>query len=73
MRDNKKDLYNKALKQVPVRNEKIKQEVMKTYDNKSHIKSGALGFVSSVAIVMAVVFLVVDFARLPILQLYYKY
>ena len=59
MRDNKKDLYNKALKQVPVRNEKIKQEVMKTYDNKSHIKSGALGFVSSVAIVMAVVFLVV--------------
>ena len=35
MRDNKKDLYNKALKQVPVRNEKIKQEVMKTYDNKS--------------------------------------
>ena len=59
MRDNKKDLYNKVLKQVPVRNEKIKQEVMKTYDNKSHIKSGALGFVSSVAIVMAVVFLVV--------------
>ena len=59
MRDNKKDLYNKALKQVPVRNEKIKQEVMKTYDNKSHIKSGALGFVSSVAIVMAVVLLVV--------------
>lgn len=59
MRDNKKDLYNKVLKQVPVRNEKIKQEVMKTYDNKSHIKSGALGFVSSVAIVMAVVLLVV--------------
>ena len=59
MRDNKKDLYNKALKQVPVRNEKIKQKVMKTYDNKTNIKSRALGFVSSVAIVMAVVLLVV--------------
>ena len=59
MRDNEKDLYNKVLKQVPVRNEKIKQEVLKTYDNKTNIKSIALGFVSSVAIVMAVVFLVV--------------
>ena len=59
MRDNEKDLYNKALKQVPVRNEKIKQEVLKTCDNKSHVRGRALGFVSSVAIVMAAVLLVV--------------
>ena len=59
MRDNEKDLYNKALKQVPVRNEKIKQEVLKTYDNKSHVRGRTLGFVSSVAIVMAAVLLVV--------------
>ena len=59
MRDNEKDWYNKALKQVPVRNEKIKQEVLKTCDNKSHVRGRALGFVSSVAIVMAAVLLAV--------------
>ena len=60
MRDNEKDLYNKALKQVPVRNEKIKQEVLKTCDNKSHVKGRILGFVSSFEIVMAAVLLIVS-------------
>lgn len=59
MIDNEKELYNKALEQIPVRKEIMKAEVMKRYDRSFNRKNRTFRFAGSVAIAMVVVFLAV--------------
>ena len=59
MSDKEKDLYNKALEQIPVRKEKIKAEVMKRYDRSFAGKNRTFKFAGPVAVAMIVVLLAV--------------
>lgn len=59
MGDNEKELYNKALEQIPVRKEIMKAEVMKKYNQKFNCKGRTVRFVGPVAVAMIVVLLAV--------------
>jgi hypothetical protein len=57
MKENEKDLYKKAIDQIPVRTGKIKKEVMERYNCSVDKKYKTYKFVPSVAIAMIVVIL----------------